>query len=105
MGKDKKKLSADEFRRLTSVMRDTFAEMINLLTTSRVKKKALGGRANKLGLEGTLLMALEYLREYRTYFHISQSYGLSESYAYKLIKWVEDTLLRVIFSAYRDEKH
>ena len=84
-----KKLSADEFRRLTGVKRDTFAEMINLLTTARAKKKALGGRANKLGLEDTLLMALEYLREYRTYFHISQSYGLSESYAYKLIKWVK----------------
>jgi hypothetical protein len=44
-------------------------------------------------LEETLLMTLEYLREYRTYFHISQSYGLSEGYTYKLIKWVEDTLI------------
>jgi len=41
-----------------------------------------------------LLMALEYLREYRTYFHIGQSYGLSESNAYQTIKWVEDTLIK-----------
>ena len=41
-----------------------------------------------------LLMALEYLREYRTYFHISQSYGVSESTAYKVVKWVEDTLIK-----------
>ena len=41
-----------------------------------------------------LLMTLEYLREYRTYFHVSQSYGLSEGYTYKTIKWVEDTLIK-----------
>ncbi len=41
-----------------------------------------------------LLMALEYLREYRTYFHIGQNYGVSESYAYKIIRWVEDTLIK-----------
>jgi len=41
-----------------------------------------------------LLMALEYMREYRTYFHISQSYGVSESSAYKAVRWVEDTLIK-----------
>jgi hypothetical protein len=39
-------------------------------------------------------MTLEYLREYRTYFHIGVAFGLSESVAYKTIKWVEDTLIR-----------
>ncbi|KJV53708.1 DDE superendonuclease family protein [Orientia tsutsugamushi str. Gilliam] len=39
-------------------------------------------------------MALEYLREYRTYFHIGQNYGISESSAYKAVKWVEDTLVK-----------
>jgi len=29
-----------------------------------------------------LLIALEYLRKYRTYFHIAQSYGISESIAH-----------------------
>ncbi len=32
-----------------------------------------------------LLMVLEYLREYRTYFHIGQSYGMSESNCFKII--------------------
>ena len=41
-----------------------------------------------------LLMTLEYLREYRTYFHISQSYNISKSTAYKTIKWVENTLIK-----------
>ncbi|KJV75010.1 IS5 family transposase ISOt6 [Orientia tsutsugamushi] len=39
-------------------------------------------------------MVLEYLREYRTYFHIGQNYGISESSAYKAVKWVEDTLVK-----------
>ena len=39
-------------------------------------------------------VALEYLREYRTYFHISRSYGISESACYRNIRWVEDTLIK-----------
>ncbi|NGX53283.1 MAG: hypothetical protein KR126chlam5_01596, partial [Candidatus Anoxychlamydiales bacterium] len=31
---------------------------------------------------------------YRTYFHISQSYGISESTAYKNVRMVEDTLIK-----------
>ncbi len=34
------------------------------------------------------------LREYRTYFHIGQSYGMSESNCFKIIRWVEGTLIR-----------
>ena len=45
-------------------------------------------------MEDRLLMALEYIREYRTYFHVSQSYGVSESTAYETIKWIEDTLIK-----------
>jgi len=58
------------------------------------KKKAKGGRPNKLSLEDRLLMALEYLREYRTYLHIATSYGLAESNTFTAIRWIEDTLIR-----------
>lgn len=39
-------------------------------------------------------MSLEYLREYRTYFHISKSYGISESTCYRNCRWIEDTLIK-----------
>ena len=68
--------------------------MITILNKADIKKKAKGGRKNKLCIEDQLLMALEYIREYRTYFHISQSYGVSESSVYKTITWVEDTLIK-----------
>lgn len=39
-------------------------------------------------------MTLEYLREYRTYFHIATNYGISESACQRNIRWVEDTLIK-----------
>ena len=68
--------------------------MTEILKNADQQKKVRGGRKNKLSLENQLLMVLEYIREYRTYFHISQSYGVSESSAYKTVKWVEDTLIK-----------
>ena len=85
-----KKLSEAKFRRLTGVKRKTYEAMVEMLRGAHKQKKRQGGRPNKLCVEDMLLMALEYLREYRTYFHIGQSYGLSESNAYQTIKWVED---------------
>lgn len=87
-------LEEDKFRRLTGVKRSTFEKMISILNDADIKKKAKGGRKNKLCIEDQLLMALEYIREYRTYFHTSQSYGVSESSAYKTVRWVEDTLIK-----------
>lgn len=38
-------------------------------------------------------MTLEYWREYRTYLHIGQSWGVNESTAYRIIHKVEDILV------------
>lgn len=89
-----RQLSEEEFRRLTGVKKHTFEEMTSILKSARKQKLSKGGRAPKLKIETILMMTLEYLREYRTYFHISKSYGISESYAYKLIRWTEDTLIK-----------
>lgn len=87
-------LEDEKFRRLTGVKRTTFNKMLEILIVSDKEKKSKGGRKNKLILEDRLLMALEYIREYRTYFHVSQSYGVSESSAYHTVKWVEETLIK-----------
>ncbi len=89
-----KGLSQEDFRRLPGIKRDTFEEMVKLLRASRKEKLSKGGPSPKLKIEEILLMTLEYLGEYRTYFHISKSYGVCESYAYKLIRWTEDTLIK-----------
>lgn len=88
-----KMLKDEEFRRLTGVKRNVFSGMIEILIEADQIKKRMGGRKNKLSIEDQLLMTLEYLREYRTYFHIAKSYDISESSAYKNICWVENTLI------------
>ena len=88
-------LSSEQFRRLTGVKKETFGIMCKILKEAkRTSKKYRGGRRAKLSMEDTLLMALEYLREYRTYFHLGQSYGVSESSAFKSIRFVEDTIIK-----------
>lgn len=87
-------LDEEKFRRLTGIKRLTFDRMVGILKGATQLKKRKGGRNTKLCIEDMLLMTLEYLREYRTYFHISQSYGVSESTAYKTVRWIEDTLIK-----------
>ena len=89
-----KELDDEKFRRLAGVKRSTFDKMVLILEESSKARKIHGGRKNKLSIENMLLMTLEYIREYRTYFHISQSYGVSESTAYKTVRWIEDTLIK-----------
>ena len=88
-----KKLSDSEFKRLTGVKKQTYKLMLNILNVQYAVDHELGGKPSKLVIEDKLLMTLEYWREYRTYFHIGNSYGYSESQAYKTIKLVETTLI------------
>jgi hypothetical protein len=89
-----KKASDANFRRITGVKRKTFDTMVKILNEAHIEKKKKGGRPNTFGVEIMLLMALEYIREYRTYATIGASYGLSESNTYETIKWVENVLIK-----------
>jgi hypothetical protein len=89
-----KNLPSNQFRRLTGVGKVVFQEMVVILKNAEKVKKARGGKPSLLGVEDQLLMTLEYLREYRTYFHLGQSYGICESACCRNCKWVEDTLIK-----------
>ena len=89
-----KKLEGTEFRRLTGVKPETFLEMVSILKQAESVRMSRGGKPNRLSIEDRLLMSLEYLREYRTYFHLGKSYDLSESACYRSCRWVEDTLIK-----------
>lgn len=86
--------SAEKFRRLTGVKRETFKEMVKILLAEQGNRYRRAGRKGTLSIEDKLLMSLEYLREYRTYLHLGCSYGLSESACYRACRWVEDTLIK-----------
>ena len=89
-----RKLPDVKFRRLTGVKPKTFEKMLEVLTYAERSVRRRGGKASDISLPDRLLMTLEYWREYRTYFHISQSYGLSEGQCYNIIRWVEDSLIK-----------
>jgi hypothetical protein len=83
-------LKETDFKRLTGVERETFEEMLTVV------EKGLPdfGRPPKLSRADQLLMTLMYWREYRTEFHIAQSYGVSEATVCRTIHKVEDVLVR-----------
>jgi hypothetical protein len=83
-------LKETDFKRLTGVERETFAQMLHVVETR------LGnfGRPPKLSRADQLLMTLMYWREYRTEFHIAQSYGVSEATVCRTIHKVENALVR-----------
>lgn len=86
-----KYLKPEEFKRLCGVRPETFNQMVAVM--QQAKQQLKPGRPSKLGIEDQVLMTLEYLREYRTYFHIATSWGVYESTAYRIIRTVEDTLI------------
>lgn len=88
------RLSAPKFKRLTGVSRTTFTTMIHILEPVFMLRQSHGGPRFTHSTEDMLLMALTYWREYRTYFHLGNEYGLSESQCFKLITRIENILIK-----------
>ncbi|TRV27153.1 MAG: IS5/IS1182 family transposase [Microcystis wesenbergii Mw_MB_S_20031200_S109D] len=72
---------------------DTFKDMVTVLKAEKVWQKKTG-RPSKLSTEDQLLITLEYWREYRTYFHRGNSWGVNESTAYRIVRKVENILIK-----------
>ncbi len=51
--------------------------MVRQVKYKEKQKKKLG-RPSKLIIEDQILLTLQYLREYRTYYHIGQDWKISE---------------------------
>ena len=88
-----KTLKPTEFKRLCGVYPDTFKDMVTVLKAEKVWQKKTG-RPSKLSTEDQLLITLEYWREYRTYFHLGNSWGINESTAYRIVRKVENILIK-----------
>jgi DNA-directed RNA polymerase specialized sigma subunit len=81
----------EKFKRLTGVKKETFEKMLEVVKTASKKF----GRPAKLSLADQLLMTLMYWREYRTQFHIAETYEVSEATVCRTIKKVEDALVNL----------
>jgi hypothetical protein len=85
-----KDYAPEKFRRLTGVSKSTFALMVDAL----VNGLRPFGRPPVLCLEDRLLMVLMYWREYRTFEHIGETYGVSESTVCRTVKQFENVLIK-----------
>lgn len=89
--------SKKNFKRLTGVEQKTFKLMAKEIQIHEEKINRKKGnkrrRPFKLSVEDRILMMLMYYREYRTQFHIGETYSLHESNVGKNIKLTE-TILR-----------
>lgn len=88
-----KDLKPTAFKRFCGVKPHTFAAMVKALE-QREQQKKKPGRTADLSLEDQLLLALQYWREYRTYFHLSVSWGISEATVCRIVNRVEAILIQ-----------
>ena len=85
-----KKLSETQFKRYSGISFSTFDLMVEKLKMHVPTK----GRPSKLSVEDQVLLCLSYWREYRTLFHVATSYGVSEPTASRIVRHVEDCLIK-----------
>jgi hypothetical protein len=86
-------LPNEQFKRRFGVHKLTFYQMSDALKPLWIVEPQRGPKP-KLCLEEQVLITLEYWREYRTYFHIGTSWGISESTVCRIVKKIETKLLQ-----------
>ena len=64
------------------------------LVKCKEKQKKKPGRRPKLKIEDQILLTLQYLREYRTYYHIGKDWKISESNACRIVLKIENILIQ-----------
>ena len=82
-----------EFKRLCGVSPEIFREMVKVIKAEKILAKK-SGRPSKLSFEDQVLMTLQYWREYRTYFHMGINWGLDETSVLRIVRKVENILIK-----------
>ena len=68
--------------------------MLEIVRDKELDKNRLGARPNKMAWEERLLMWLESMRAYSTYFPVAAKPGVSESTCYRNCVWIENVLIK-----------
>ncbi len=89
---DVKNLNDGDFKRLCGVTQETFAAMCQVVTAHKQSNKR--GRKSNLSIENQILLTLSFWREYRTMFHLGRDWRLHESNVSRLVRRIEDILIR-----------
>lgn len=89
---DVKNLKDSDFKRLCGVRRETFAAMCEAIL--EYKEQHRRGRKSNLSVENQVLLTLWFWREYRTLFHPGSDWQLHESNVSRLVRRIEDILIK-----------
>lgn len=89
---DVKNLKDGDFKRLSGVTKETFAAMCEVVVKYKERNKR--GRKSNLSIENQLLLTLSFWREYRTLFHLGRDWKLHESNVSRLVRRIEDILIK-----------
>ncbi len=87
-----KELKESDFKRLCGVKKEAFTTMCEVV--NEVLSRETRGRKSGLSVEDQGLPTLGYWREYRTMLHLGQDFGLHESNVSRLVRKVEDILIK-----------
>ena len=89
---DVKNLNDGDFKRLCGVTGETFAAMCEVVRQYKERNKR--GRKSSLSIENQVLLTLSFWREYRTLFHLGRDWQLHESNVSRLVRRIEDILIK-----------
>jgi hypothetical protein len=83
------------FQRQIGVKRVLFEEMVRVVTDHKQKQRKHPGRGrpSRLSIADQVLVMLMYYREYRTFFHVGGSYGISEVQCWRIVTTIESILI------------
>ena len=85
-------MNRTRFKRRTGIYPETFAEMEAVLV-ERQRGKKKSGRPPALSLGEQLLLTLEFWREYRTFAHLGDDWGIHETTVQRTVERVEAALI------------
>ncbi len=89
---DVKNLKPGDFKRLCGVTKETFSTMCQVIAEYKESNKR--GRKSNLSIENQVLLTLSFRREYRTLFHLGRDWQLHESNGSRLVRRIEDILIK-----------
>ncbi len=89
---DVRNLKDGDFKRLCGVTKETFAAMCEVVIEAKQLNRR--GRKSNLSIENQVLLTVSFWREYRTLFHLGRDWQLHESNVSRLVRRVEDILVK-----------
>lgn len=90
--KKAKKLNDKDFKRFYGVRHETFQLMCQ--EVKAIENLKTSGRHSDLSVQDQVLLTLSCWREYRTMFHLGQDYDLHESNVSRVIRRIEDIVIK-----------